>query len=42
MGACVLDPLRRIYLFFVIPMPAIVFAGATVIGVLRFVFRVLR
>ena len=75
MGACVLDPLRRIYLFFVIPMPAIVFAGgfvlsdtlglyktnrpgrqrvahsghlggalagATVIGVLRFVFRVVR
>ena len=75
MGACVLDPLRRIYLFFVIPMPAAVFAGgfvlsdtiglyktsrpgrqrvahsghlggalagATVIGVLRFVFRVVR
>ena len=32
MGACVLDPFRRIYLFFVIPMPAIVFAGAFVIS----------
>ena len=32
MGACVLDPLRRIYLFFVIPMPAIVFAGGFVLS----------